>query len=206
MHHLAWLEKGCVGAGWYCTWTKVKFKSKHQLISFDREGILRHIWPSTWIGIAFRIRLGFRFDWCMIIELFYDIIFTNISYFSIAEPRVLAPRRKRIGQLHPLFQFSNNVSSTKQQVSSIQAKQPPNGQHWVGMRAAEAVAAAAAGRINPYAITHIHRPACTRPHAFRTKGNQTYLRPFIEGGSYLSKVFIKRSSMCLERARVCVSV
>lgn len=191
MHRTACLGKGCVGAGWYCTWTKVKLKSKHQLISFDRrEGILRHIWPSHWTGIAFRIRLGFRFDWCMIIELLYDIIFTNISYFSIAEPRVLAPRRKRIGQLHPLFQFSNNVSSTKQQVSSIQAKQPPNGQLWVGMRAAEAVAAAAAGRINPYAITHIHRDACTRPHAFRTKGIRHISGPLHrEGGSYLSKVF-----------------
>lgn len=132
-------------------------------------------------------------NWALIL---YD--FTNIYHlFSIAEPRVLAPRRKRIGQLHPLFQFSNNVSSTQQQVSSIQAKQPPNGQHWAGKRAAEA-AAAAAGRKNPYASTH------TDTHARRTKGIRHISGP-PHRGSYLSTVVFNARIHVLE-ARVCVCV
>lgn len=50
------------------------------------------------------IRLYKLFNWIK-----YQCIFSSFSL--LVEPRVLAPRRRRTGQLHPLFQFSNNVSS-----------------------------------------------------------------------------------------------
>lgn len=119
-------------------------------------------------------------------------LYNNISSISFAEPRVLAPRRKRIGQLHPLFQFSNNVSSIQQSSKckqSIQAKQQPpnNGHHWIG--AMRAATAAGRSKIHSQAHTHTHTCAHARTRTQDKRESKTYLRltPFKEG-SYLSTV------------------
>lgn len=122
----------------------------------------------------------------------YMKFYNNISSISITEPRVLAPRRKRIGQLHPLFQFSNNVSSIQQSSKckqSIQAKQQPpnNGHHWVGaMRAATA-----AGRSKIHSQAHTHTQTCAhaRTRTQDKRESKTYLRlTLFKEGSYLSTV------------------
>lgn len=118
--------------------------------------------------------------------------YNNISSISIAEPRVLAPRRKRIGQLHPLFQFSNNVSSIQQSSKckqSIQAKQQPpnNGHHWIG--AMRAATAAGRSKIHSQAHTHTHTCAHARTRTQDKRESKTYLRLTpLKGGSYLSAV------------------
>lgn len=122
----------------------------------------------------------------------YMKFYNNVSSISIAEPRVLAPRRKRIGQLHPLFQFSNNVSSIQQSSKckqSIQAKQQPpnNGHHWVG--AMRAATAAGRSKIHSQAHTHTHTCAHARTRTQDKRESKTYLRlTLFKEGSYLSTV------------------
>lgn len=138
--------------------------------------------------------------------------YNNISSISIAEPRVLAPRRKRIGQLHPLFQFSNNVSSIQQSSKckqSIQAKQQPpnNGHHWIG--AMRAATAAGRSKIHSQAHTHTRTHARMHAHALRTKGNQRHISgsPHLKGGRTCPQFYNDALIyMCLSVCELCVCV